>query len=304
MTQTATAAAPPAVRLVGLTKRYGPVTAVAGVDLDIPAGEIVALLGPNGAGKSTTIDMLLGLTRPDAGSATLYGLAPAEAIRRGRVGAVLQSGGLMPDLTVAETVRLAASLHRRGRPVAEILTRAGVTELASRRIAQLSGGQQQRVRFALALVAAPDLIVLDEPTAGLDVEARRAFWAALREETGRGRTVLFATQYLDEADDYADRIVLLRAGQIVADGTSAQIKTAVSGRTVTATLPAANLAALAALPGVDAVQARGETVWLHSTDSDATLRTLLATTPARDVEVAGGDLEAAFLALTTEGERT
>jgi ABC-2 type transport system ATP-binding protein len=288
----------PAVRLTGLTKRYGQVVAVAGLELTIAPGEVVALLGPNGAGKSTTIDMLLGLTRPDAGTVAVYGMDPVTAIRSGRVGALLQSGGLLPDLTVGEIVRLTASLAAKPRPVAQVLDRAGVSDLTKRRIAQLSGGQQQRVRFAMALVADPDLIVLDEPTTGLDVEARRAFWASMRTETEQGRTVLFATHYLDEADAYADRIVLMRAGSVVADGTAAQIKSVVSGRTIRATLPGADPVALSALPGVDSVELRGDTALITSRDSDATLRILLTTTAARDIEVTAHNLEDAFLALT------
>jgi ABC-2 type transport system ATP-binding protein len=287
-----------AVRLTGLTKRYDQVVAVAGLDLTIAPGEVVALLGPNGAGKSTTIDMLLGLTRPDAGTVAVYGLDPVAAIRGGRVGALLQSGGLLPDLTVGEIVALTASLAARPRPVPQVLERAGLTDLAKRRVGQLSGGQQQRVRFAMALVADPDLIVLDEPTTGLDVETRRAFWASMRTETEQGRTVLFATHYLDEADAYADRIVLMRAGQVVADGTAAQIKSVVSGRTIRATLPGADPVALAALPGVEGVELRGDTALITSRDSDATLRILLTTTAARDIEVTAHNLEDAFLALT------
>jgi ABC-2 type transport system ATP-binding protein len=300
-----------AVRLTGLTKRYDQVVAVAGLDLTIAPGEVVALLGPNGAGKSTTIDMLLGLTRPDSGSVAVYGMDPVAAIRSGRVGALLQSGGLLPDLTVGEIVTLSASLaaraghssppspHRRGpRPVSQVLELAGVSDLTKRRIAQLSGGQQQRVRFAMALIVDPDLIVLDEPTTGLDVEARRAFWASMRTETEQGRTVLFATHYLDEADAYADRIVLMRAGSVVADGTAAQIKSVVSGRTIRATLPGADPVALSALPGVDSVELRGDTALITSRDSDATLRVLLTTTAARDIEVTAHNLEDAFLALT------
>jgi ABC-2 type transport system ATP-binding protein len=286
------------VRARGLTKRYGAVTAVAGVDLTIAAGEVVALLGPNGAGKSTTIDMLLGLARPDTGEVTLYGLDPGVAIRTGRVGALLQSGGLLPDLTVREIIALTASLHRHPRPLGDVVDRAGLDGLVGRRIAGLSGGEQQRVRFAMALVGDPELIVLDEPTAGLDVEARRAFWAAMRAETGKGRTVLFATHYLEEADAYADRIVLLRAGRVVADGTAAQIKSVVSGRHIRATLPGADPAALMAMPGVDSVELRGDTVLLTCADSDAALRALLTTTSAHDVEVTAQNLEDAFLALT------
>ncbi|GAA4249916.1 ABC transporter ATP-binding protein [Dactylosporangium darangshiense] len=290
-----------AVQLTGLTKRFGEVTAVDGLDLTIRRGEVVALLGPNGAGKSTTIDMLLGLQRPDSGEVRLFGDSPTKAIARGGVGALMQSGGLLPDLTAGETVRLAAALQRNPRPVGEVLERAGVAEFAGQRVAGLSGGQQQRIRFAMALVVNPDLLVLDEPTTGMDVETRRAFWASMREETARGRTVLFATHYLEEADDYADRIVLLRAGRVIADGSGAQIKAAVSGRTIRASIPGADLASLAALPGVERAEARGETVLLHCDDSDAALRALLAATDARDIEVTSRNLEDAFIALTAAG---
>ena len=294
----------PAVALTGLSKRFGSVTAVDSLDLTIAPGEVVALLGPNGAGKSTTIEMLLGLTRPDAGSVQLHGLAPADAIRAGSVGAMLQSGGLLPDLTVSEIVGLAASLHRRHRPVRDVLARAGVADLARRRVGQLSGGQQQRVRFAMALVADPALIVLDEPTTGLDVEARRAFWSSMHDETARGRTVLFATHYLDEADAYADRIVLLRAGRVVADGTAAQIKAVVTGRHIRATLDDPDPAVLSALPGVDSVEVRGDTVRLACHDSDTALRALLSIPDARDIEVTAQNLEDAFLALTVSGAQS
>ncbi|MEV0562242.1 ABC transporter ATP-binding protein [Dactylosporangium sp. NPDC050588] len=290
-----------AVQLTGLTKRFGALTAVDGLDLTIRRGEVVALLGPNGAGKSTTIDMLLGLLRPDEGTVLLDGQSPAKAIAKGTVGALLQSGGLLPDLTAGETVRLTAALQQRSRPVPEVLERAGVAEFANQRVGGLSGGQQQRIRFAMALVADPDLLVLDEPTTGMDVETRRGFWTTMRQETAQGRTVLFATHYLDEADAYADRIVLLRSGQVIADGTAAQIKAAVTGRTIRATLPGADLVGLAALPGVDRVETRGDVVMLHCDDSDTALRSLLNSTDAREVEVTARNLEDAFIALTAAG---
>jgi ABC-2 type transport system ATP-binding protein len=291
----------PAVQLTGLTKRFGEVTAVDGLDLTIRRGEVVALLGPNGAGKSTTIDMLLGLLRPDTGTVLLDGQTPAKAIARGGVGALMQSGGLLPDLTAAETVRLTAALQPKARPLDEVLERAGVTEFAKQRVGGLSGGQQQRIRFAMALVADPELLVLDEPTTGMDVETRRGFWTTMRQETAEGRTVLFATHYLEEADAYADRIVLLRSGKVIADGTAAQIKSAVTGRTIRATVPGADLAGLAALPGVDRVETRGEVVLLHCEDSDGALRALLDTTTAYDIEVTSRNLEDAFIALTAAG---
>lgn len=195
-----------------VTKRYGGVRAVDDLTLTLRPGETVALLGPNGAGKSTTLDLLLGLKRPDSGSVTVLGTGSREAIVAGRVGAMLQSGGLMGEVTVAELVRLACGLHPRPYPVPDVLARAGLTAIAGRRADKLSGGQAQRVRFALATAGDGDLIVLDEPTTGMDVTARRAFWATMRDQADRGRTVLFATHYLEEADAIADRVLVLHRG--------------------------------------------------------------------------------------------
>jgi ABC-2 type transport system ATP-binding protein len=286
-----------AVTLSGVTKRYGDVQAVAGVDLTIRSGEVVAMLGPNGAGKSTTIEMLLGLVRPDQGSVQVYGASPTEAIAASKVGVMLQSGGIIEDAKVGELVNLVAGLHKDPLPVQEALERAGIADLADRKMKGLSGGQKQRVRFAMAIIPQPELIVLDEPTTGMDVEARRDFWASMHAETARGRTVLFATHYLEEADAYADRVVLMRNGKVVADGTAAQIKAGVSGRTIRATVPGADLAALASLPGVRNVETRGEVVLLQCADSDGTLRYLLSNTPAHDIEVTSADLEDAVLAI-------
>ncbi|MGC5659094.1 ABC transporter ATP-binding protein [Micromonospora sp. WMMD723] len=288
----------PAVELSGLRKSFGPVTAVDGLDLTIHPGEVVAFLGPNGAGKTTTIDMLLGLARPDAGEVRLLGGTPAEAVRHGRVAAVMQSGGLLKDLTVAETVRMTASFFGRTRPVTEVLTRAGIADLADRLVGKCSGGQQQRLRFALALLSDPDVMVLDEPTTGMDVEGRRDFWQAIRADARSGRTIIFATHYLDEADAYADRIVLVRQGRVVADGTTAEIKNLAAGRIVRATLPDADQSGLAALPGVEAVEVRGDAVLIRTGDSDAVARHLLTRTAARDLEITSRNLEDAFLALT------
>jgi ABC-2 type transport system ATP-binding protein len=300
-------AGPAAVEMIGLTKRFGQVTAVDNLSLTIRPGEIVAFLGPNGAGKTTTIDMMLGLGRPTAGTVEVFGLSPVEAIVAGRVAAVMQTGGLLKDLSVAETVRMTASLYGRARPVGEVLARAGLTGIADRRVGKCSGGQQQRLRFAMALLPDPDLLVLDEPTTGMDVEGRRDFWSAIRADADRGRTVLFATHYLEEADAYADRIVLVRSGRIVADGTAAQIKNLASGRIVRATLPGVGTTetlALAALPGVDTVDVRGDSVTVHASDSDVVARYLLTSTGARDLEITSRNLEEAFLALTTAPEET
>ncbi|TCC45267.1 ABC transporter ATP-binding protein [Kribbella capetownensis] len=289
-----------AVSLTGVTKKYGPVQAVAGVDLSIRAGEVVALLGPNGAGKSTTIEMLLGLVRPDQGSVQVYGGTPTDAIAKGQVGVMLQSGGIIEDAKVGELLNLVAGLHTNPMPVREALESAGIADLTDRKMKGLSGGQKQRVRFAMAILPQPDLIVLDEPTTGMDVESRRDFWASMHAETARGRTVLFATHYLEEADSYADRVVLMRNGKVVADGTSAQIKASVSGRTIRATVPGADLAAFASLPGVRNVETRGDVVLLQCADSDDTLRYLLNNTPAHDIEVTSADLEDAVLAISAD----
>ncbi len=302
MPVTTTTGTATAVELTGLTKTFGPVTAVRGLSLRIEPGEVVAFLGPNGAGKTTTIDMMLGLARPTAGTVRVYGRTPAEAIAEGRVAAVMQSGGLLRDLTVAETVRMTASFFARTRPVAEVLERAGIAGIADRRVGKCSGGQQQRLRFAMALLPDPDLMVLDEPTTGMDVEGRREFWSAIRADARAGRTVLFATHYLEEADAYADRIVLIRRGEVVADGTAAQVKALAAGRVVRATLPGADEVALAALPGVDSAEVRGDTVLLHATDSDRVARHLLTRTPARDLEITSRNLEDAFIALTADDD--
>jgi ABC-2 type transport system ATP-binding protein len=297
----ATPAVVPAVRLNGVTKRFGDVEAVRGVDLELEQGEIVAFLGPNGAGKTTTIDMLLGLSRPTSGDVSVLGLEPRQAIARGLVSAVMQSGGLLKDLSVRETVAYTASLFAQARSVDEVLADAGITGLADRKVQKCSGGEQQRLRFAMALLSDPALLLLDEPTTGMDVEGRRAFWAAIREDARKGRTVLFATHYLEEADQYADRIVLISRGRIVADGTGSEIKALASGRIVRATvdgIDATLTGALSALGGVDSVEVRGDAVYVHARDTDAVARYLLTETRARDLEITAKGLEEAFLNLT------
>jgi ABC-2 type transport system ATP-binding protein len=295
---------PLAVDLTSVHKSFGSVQAVRGVDLTIDAGEIVALLGPNGAGKTTTIDMILGLSRPTTGAVSVFGMQPRQAISRGLISAVMQTGGLLKDLTVAETVRYTASLFARSEPAHEVLERAGIAGIADRKVAKCSGGEQQRLRFAMALLPDPELLVLDEPTTGMDVEGRREFWAAIQQDAAKGRTVLFATHYLEEADAYAGRIILLRHGQVVADGTASQIKALSAGRTVRATLAGADEATLRQIPGADSVELRGDTVLIHSSDSDAVARYLLSSTPARDLEITARGIEDAFIALTGDDGAT
>ncbi|WP_433675759.1 ABC transporter ATP-binding protein [Microbacterium gorillae] len=298
-----TTAAPPAISARGLVKRFGGFTAVDGVDLHIEQGEVVAFLGPNGAGKTTTIDMLLGLSQPDEGSVSLFGGTPRTAIGRGLVSAVMQTGGLLSDVTVRDTLRMTASLFANSTSVDSALQRAGIAEIADRKVGKCSGGQQQRLRFAMALLSDPGLIVLDEPTTGMDVEGRHSFWQAIHADSQRGRTVVFATHYLEEADRYANRIILIRKGRIVADGTTAEIKAMASGRTIEAELASADQAAIGALPGVDAVEVQGNRVIIRAADSDAVARYLLTQTDARDVTITSQNLEQAFLALTGDDQQ-
>jgi ABC-2 type transport system ATP-binding protein len=299
----------PCVELRGVAKTFRTagtiVPAVSGIDLSIAAGESVALLGPNGAGKSTTIDILLGLIRPDHGAVSLLGRLPAQAVGDGLVAAMLQTGALIRDVTPRELLRLMASLHPNSLGVRETLELTGLTEIADRRTHKLSGGQAQRVRFALALVSDPAVLVLDEPTVGMDVEARRDFWASVRGFAARGKTVVFATHYLEEADAYADRVILMAHGRVVADGATSEIRARVGSRTIRATLRGVDRGALASLPGVTAADRRGDAVVLMCTDSDAAVRALLVAYPgAHDIEIAGAGLEEAFIELTADGDAT
>ncbi|MDN7120388.1 ABC transporter ATP-binding protein [Nocardioides sp. ChNu-153] len=300
-------AAPATVALDGVTKTFrtpdGEVRAVRGIDLRVAPGEVVAFLGPNGAGKTTTLDMVLGLTEPTTGAVRVLGRHPRHAVREGRTAAVLQTGGLLRDLTVGETVRLVASTYPSPVAVDDVLERTGLTPLAGRLVAKCSGGEQQRLRFALALLPDPELLVLDEPTAGMDVTARREFWRTMHAEAARGRTVVFATHYLEEADAFADRIVVAAAGRVVADGSTADIRSRASGRTVRADLPVpgreAALRALRAHPGAADVRVQGDRVSVRATDADAVARTLLVDLGGHDLEIATGSLDEAFVALTS-----
>ena len=300
--------APSSVRLDNLVKSFRgtdrPVRAVQGVDLSVERGETVAVLGPNGAGKSTTLDILLGLIEPDAGAVSIFGVGPHEAIVAGRVGAMLQTGALIHELSVRELVSMMASLYPQPLDVDQVLEVTGLLPLARQRTQKLSGGQANRVRLALALVSDPELLVLDEPTVGLDVEARRDFWATMRSFAARGKTVIFATHYLEEADAYADRVVLMAHGQVVADGPTTEIKAMVGARTIRATLPDADIDLLGDLPGVTAAERHGETVILSCSNSDVAIRALLERyDDAQDIEIAGAGLEQAFLALTGDHTR-
>ncbi|MFD7959188.1 ATP-binding cassette domain-containing protein [Streptomyces zaomyceticus] len=288
----------PAVALRAATRSYGTVRALDGIDLTVRRGETVALLGRNGAGKSTAVSLLLGLDEPDGGRVELFGGTPEQAVASGRVGAMLQEGRATPRVTVREVVSFVARTYPSPMPVAEALALAGLTDFAERRVGRLSGGQAQRVRFAIALVGNPELIVLDEPTTALDVEARQEFWEAMRGYARRGNTVLFSTHYLEEADAYADRIVVLDAGRIVADGTGEDLKRAAGGNLVSLDLAGSPTEWLATLPGVVSVEIRGDRARLRTEDSDATVRALAARDAIRSLEVTRASLNDAFLTLS------
>jgi ABC-2 type transport system ATP-binding protein len=284
----------------GADKRFRKVQAVHGLDLTIARGETVALLGPNGAGKSTTINMMLGLFPPDHGSVELFGGAPSAAIRAGRVGAMLQDDMFLPNASVRDFVTLAAKLYPASSPVDEILELAGLTDKARSNVNRLSGGEAKRARFAFALAGDPELLVLDEPTAAMDVAGRQSFWAAMRRYAARGNAVVFATHYLEEADDFADRIVVIARGRIIADGTAGDIRELAAGRTVSFDLCGTPADGLLDLPGVRNVDVRGDRVFLGTDASDALVTTLVRSGRRfANLEVTSAGLETAFLALTT-----
>ncbi|WP_460797323.1 ABC transporter ATP-binding protein [Microbacterium sp. GXF0217] len=298
------------IDVAGLRRHFGHgdrrVRAVDDVTLRISRGEVVALLGPNGAGKTTTLDILLGLSEPSAGTVRVLGERPEQATARGAIAAVLQTGGLLSDLTVRETVSLVASLYGRAAlvRVPEVLERADVAGLARRRVSKCSGGEQQRIKFALALAADPEILVLDEPTAGMDVTARRHFWDVMRADAAAGRTIVFATHYLEEAEQFAHRTVVMHRGRVVADAPTAQLRAGLGARLVSATLPdgadaAQALAALGAHDGVTDLRRDADRVSLRAIDSDAAARVLLAS-GASDLEITAPTLETAFTALTED----
>jgi ABC-2 type transport system ATP-binding protein len=233
----------------------------------------------------------------------VFGKTPAQAIADGAIGAMLQVGGVAQYLSVRELLQMIASLYPNPMDVDEVIDLTRINDIADRRTNKLSGGQTQRLRFAIGIVSNPELLVLDEPTVAMDVEARRDFWATMRHFASGGKTVIFATHYLEEADAYADRIVLLAQGRVVADGPSTEIKATVGLRTIRATVPGADIDIVSALPGVTNVETRGEALIINCSDSDTALRAFLPAFPAaRDIEVTGAGLEEAFLRLTADEE--
>jgi ABC-2 type transport system ATP-binding protein len=305
MTTRASAADPGQVLVLnGLRRSYGKVEAVAGVDLRVGAGETLALLGPNGAGKSTTLAVVLGLLTPSSGEVSVLGRSPRQAVADGLVGALLQSGagsGLPPGTRVGELVRFVASLFWAPLSPPVVIEQAGLTALAGRKIDGLSGGELQRVRFGLAICANPRLLVLDEPTVGLDVPARRAFWHTVRDFTAEGVAVVFATHYLAEAEEVATRVAVMHQGRIVADGPVRDVRRVVAAKHVRFRAQEADEQMLAALPAVHRVDRSDGVITLETGDADATVKALYrSSVDFSDLEVTGAGLEEAFLTLTGE----
>ena len=286
--------------LRGVTKRYGSHLALDDVSFALRPGEIVALLGPNGAGKTTAIRALLGLTQQTTGEVLLFGRSPRERAGRLRTGAMLQVGRMPESLRVREHLDLFRSYYPHPLPIAQVLSIAGLSEIADKLFGQLSGGQKQRMLFALALCGDPDLVFLDEPTLGMDIEARRALWEQVRLLAARGKTVLLTTHYLPEAEALATRVLVLQSGRIVAEGTPAELKGKVQIATVRCRTSVEH-AVLSSLPGVSSVQAEGETTVLLTTTPEALLRRLLPLDEQLSgLEVTGTAFEDAFLALTAK----
>jgi ABC-2 type transport system ATP-binding protein len=291
--------------LQAVTKRYGAVTALDNVTLGLEAGRVTALLGPNGAGKTTTVKLLLGLTAATTGRVSLFGVDPRDREARRRTGVMLQISKVPETLKVHEHVHLFTSYYPAPMAVDAALATAGLTAVANRKYGELSGGERQRTQFALAICGNPDLLFLDEPTVGLDVESRRAFWQEVRRLARAGRSILLTTHYLEEADALADRIVVVNHGTIVADGAPHEVKAIAASRRIRCvTSMAAD--ALRVLPGVQSVRHDGAAVEILTNDAERLARHLFATDPELSgLEITGAGLEEAFLALTssTSGAR-
>ena len=287
----------------GLTQifrtRSGNVTAVDNLDLTIDKGEIVALLGPNGAGKTTLIDMLLGLSTPTRGVLTIDGASPKAAIQSGNIGAVLQTGGLLKDLTVQQTLDMLASLYPTRLDMNQVLADADLTELAHRKVGKCSGGQQQRIRFAIATMHDPNILILDEPTTGMDVTARRTFWKRMDKLAETGKTIIFATHYLEEAQNFAQRIVLMDNGKIIADGTSEEIRDLTGGRHVS--FLADKPITFSEYPMLSVETSEENGAYRHRTtvaNADEFARVLLTKYTVRDLEIVKPSLDESFVQLT------
>jgi ABC-2 type transport system ATP-binding protein len=288
-------------RLDCISKKFGSQLVLDDVTMEIRAGEVIALLGPNGAGKTTTVGMLTGRLAPDRGTVELFGLDPLRPAARARMGVMLQSAGLPDVLTVQELVTLQSGYYRRPREVAATIALAGLDGLEARRAGRLSGGQQRRLLYALAICGKPDLLVLDEPTTGLDHEARRRLWTTVRSDADAGAAILLTTHYLEEADALADRIIVIDGGRIIADDAPERIKAKVAGSSIRCRTTLTD-AALLCLPGVRSVGRNGAATTLLVADGAASVRALLGADPAlSDLTITAASLEDALtnLASTT-----
>jgi len=293
----------PGVEIQGARKRYGHVEALRGLDLVVGPGEVVAMLGPNGAGKTTAISLMPGLRRPSAGRVRLFGLDPGHRRARSRCGVMLQESGVPSMLTVRELVDLFRAYYPRPLPIERSITLAGLEDKAGARVGTLSGGQRQRLYFALAVCGDPEVLVLDEPTVGMDVEARHAFLDAIRRLADARRTVVLTTHYLEEADTLARRVVVIDHGVVIADATPAEIKARIPSKRVNfRTTPGLSATVFDGLP-VTVLECAADRVRLLSAEPEALLRELFRRGLAiADLEVTGADLEEAFLALTSRRE--
>ena len=289
--------------LEGVNKNYGNVRALRGVDFRVRAGEVVALLGPNGAGKTTAVKLLLGLMLPNSGRARVFGGDPTNPENRMRTGAMLQVGRVPETLRVREHIDLFSTYYPKPMSSTKILAAAGLEKLSDRKFGELSGGQKQRVLFALAICGDPDLLLLDEPTLGLDVEARRLLWDEIRHLVGRGKTVLLTTHYLQEADALADRVAVINQGEIIAQGTPAEIKAQTSGKRIRC-ITSLSTPSLRQIPGVTEVKEDREAVEIHAREAEPVVRELLARdAKLSGLEITSAGLEEAFLALTQDSAK-
>jgi ABC-2 type transport system ATP-binding protein len=289
--------------LDGVNKNYGDIRALRGINFSVRAGEVVALLGPNGAGKTTAVKLLLGLLQPNSGRARVFGGDPTNPENRMRTGAMLQVGRVPETLRVREHIDLFSSYYPKPMPPAEILAAAGLEKLGDRKFGDLSGGQRQRVLFALAICGDPDLLFLDEPTVGLDVEARRMLWDEIRRMVERGKTVLLTTHYLQEADALADRVAVINQGEIIAQGTPSEIKAKTAGKRIRC-ITSLDLNILRKIAGVTEVKEDREAVEIHAVEAEPVVRELLARDAhLSSLEVTSAGLEEAFLALTQDNRQ-
>jgi ABC-2 type transport system ATP-binding protein len=289
----------PAIQLDHLTKVYKGKRAVDDVTLSIEAGTVVALLGPNGAGKTTTISMILGLQEPTGGNVKLLGGNPRDPKVRDRIGAMLQEVNVIDNLKVSETIDLFRHYYANPLPLEQLLLISGLQGEKDKMATALSGGQQRRLGFALAAAGDPEVIFLDEPTVGMDVTSRQLFWVTIRAMASRGKTIVLTTHYLEEADNLADRIIVINHGKVIADGTPSEIKAGTTGRIISFTAgDTVSEEVLRALPDVTDIEWNGRRVKLFSSDTDTLIKTLVTQCIAmRDIEIISGGLEDAFQAL-------